>query len=162
MNLIKRFKNLVAELYVRAKRGLRPSRLLAYFIGFSLFLNAGNAFCNDSSDDWNRISGPIPMVDHAPIQLLFLQPTPDRAETYPKNRFSLSLNTAITNTLLWQQSDNYYGWIDMETIRTSIDLRYGIFSGLKSVCPYPLSTVPAAFLTMVSWSLKNWSVLREI
>ena len=131
MNFIQKFKNLVAELYARAQRGLKPSLLIAYCIGFSLFINAGIAFCNDSMEDWNKISGPIPVVNQTPIQLLFLQPIPDRAETYPKNRYSVNLTTAMSNTLLWYMSDHYYGFIDMEMIRTSLELRYGIFSGVE-------------------------------
>lgn len=146
MNLIQRFKNLLAKLYARAQRGLRISRLVACSIGFSLFLNAGNGFCNDSRDDWNRVSGPIPIVDQSPIQLLFLQPIPDRAETYPKSRYSLSLTTSITNTLLWNKSDNYYGYIDMEMIRTSIELRYGIFSGIEIGMSLPFIYGSGGFL----------------
>ena len=132
MNLIKINKNLVAELYTKLQRVLRPSRLLAYYIiGFSIFLNAGNAFCDDSKDDWNRISGPISIVNQTPIQLLFLQPIPDRAETYPKNKYSISLTTAMSNTLLWEKTDHYYGYVDMEMIRSSLELRYGIFSGIE-------------------------------
>jgi len=133
MNLIKKFKNLIAELYVRAHHGLRPSRLLAYVIGFSLFLNVGNAFCNDSIDDWNRISGPLPIVDQSPIQLLFLQPLHDRAETYPKNRYSVNLTTSMTNTLIWQSSEDkkYYGYVDMEMIRSTLELKYGLLSRVE-------------------------------
>lgn len=131
MDLIQRLRSLVALLHDRALRGLTPARLVAYSIGFLLFLNAGSVFSKDSLDDWDRISGPIPIVNQAPIQLLFLQPIPDRAETYPQGRYSLSLNTAITNTLLWGKSENYYGYLDMEMIRTCLDLKYGITSGFE-------------------------------
>jgi len=134
MNLITKIKNLVAVLYTREQRVLRTSRLLAYFIiGFSLFLNAGNAFCNDSSDDWNRISGPLHIFNQSPIQLLFLQSPPDRAETYPKNRYSVNLTTSMTNTLIWQLSEDkkYYGYVDMEMIRSTLELKYGLLSWVE-------------------------------
>jgi hypothetical protein len=131
MYLIQRFKNLVAELYIRTQRGLKLSLLVAYSIVFSLFLNAGIAFCDDSKDDWNRISGPISIVNQTPIQLLFLQPIPDRAETYPKNRYSISLTTAMSNTLLWQKTDHYFGYDDMEMIRTTLELKYGLLSRVE-------------------------------
>lgn len=121
----------MAILHKRAQRGLNPLRLVAYSVGFLLFLNAGSAFCKDFRDDWDRVSGPIPIVNQAPIQLLFLQPTPDRAETYPESRYSLSLNTAITNTLLWGKSGNYIGYVDMEMIRTCLEVKYGILSGVE-------------------------------
>jgi hypothetical protein len=119
---------------------------VAYSIGFFILLNAGSAFCEDSKNDWNRISGPISIVEQSPIQLLFLQPTPDRAETYPKNRFSLSLTTSLTNTLLWKKSDNYYGYIDMEMIRADMELRYGIFSGIEIGMSVPFVYGSGGFL----------------
>ena len=133
MYLIQRFKNLVAKLYVRAQRGLKPSLLMACCIGFLLFLNVGNAFCNDSMDNWNRISGPLPVLDQSPIQLLFLQSLPDRAETYPKNRYSVNLTTSMTNTLIWQASEDkkYYGYVDMEMIRSTLELKYGLLSRVE-------------------------------
>ncbi len=156
MVLIQRCKNLVAELHVRAQRGLKPSRLVAYSIGFSLFLYAGNAFCTDSRDDWNRISGPIPIINQTPTQLLFLQPTPDRAETYPESRYSLSLTTAITNTLLWGKSDNYYVYMDMEMIRTSMELKYGIFSGVEIGMSVPFAHGYGGFLDHSILEFEEW------
>jgi len=123
--------SLVAILHKRVKCGLNPLRLVAYSIGFLLFFNTGSALSKDCREDWDRISGPIPVVNQAPIQLLFLQPTPDRAETYPEGRYSLSLNTAITNTLLWGKSGNYIGYMDMEMIRTCLEVKHGIFSGFE-------------------------------
>jgi len=137
MDLIQQFKSLATKLYVGAQRGLKPSRFVIYSIGFFLFSNAGNAFCKDSMDDWNRISGPIPMVNQSPIQLLFLQPTPDRAEPLPESRYSLSLTTASTNTLQWGKLDPYYGSMNMEMIRTSMELKYGISSGFEAGMSIP-------------------------
>jgi hypothetical protein len=131
MDLIQRCRSLIAVLYERAQLRLRASELVTYSIAFLLSLNAGNAFCKDSRDNWDRISGPIPIVNQAPIQLLFLQPIPDRAEPYPESRYSLSLNTAITNTLQWGRSENYYGYMDMEMVRTCLEVKYGIFSGVE-------------------------------
>jgi hypothetical protein len=163
MDLIQRYKSLVAELLVRAQRGLKPWRLVAYSIGFSLFLNAGNAFCKDSLDTWNRISGPIPMVNQTPTQLLFLQPTPDRAEPYPENRCSLSLTTALTNLVQWGKSDTYYGYIDMEMIRTSIELKYGIFSGVEIGMSLPFVYGYGGFMDHFILEFEEWfNVARNL
>jgi hypothetical protein len=156
MDVIQRFKNLTATLYGRAQRGLKPAHVVAYSIGFFLFLNAGNAFCTDSMDDWNRISGPIPIVNQAPIQLLFLQPAPDRAEPYPEGRYSLSLTTAITNTLQWGKSDNYYGYMDMEMIRTSMELKYGIFSGVDITMSVPFAHGYGGFMDHGILEFEEW------
>lgn len=131
MDLIQRFDSLLAILHKRAQRVSNPLRLVAYSIGFIAFLNAGNASCKDSRDDWNRISGPIPIVNQTPVQLLFLQPTPDRAEPYPEGRYSLSLNTAITNTLQWEETKSYVGYMDMEMIRACLEVKYGMLSGAE-------------------------------
>jgi hypothetical protein len=124
--LIQRFRKLVAKLYGRTKHILQTSLLMFCCFGFTLLFHAGNAFCMDSSDNWNRISGPFSIVNQSPIQLLFLQPLPDRAETYPNDRYSISLTTAMTNTLLWEISDHYHGHIDMEMIRSTLELKYGL------------------------------------
>jgi hypothetical protein len=117
-----------------------------YCFGFFLFFNAGNALCNDSRDDSNRISGPIPIVNQSPIQLLFLQAIPDRAEPFPKGSYSLSLNTAITNTLQWGESENYSSYMDMEMIRTALEVKYGILSGVELGMSLPFVYGYAGFM----------------
>lgn len=121
--------------------------LMACFIGLFLFLNAGSASGDDSMARWNRLSGPIAMVDPSPIQLLFLQPIPDRADIYPRNRYSVMLTTAVTNTLLRQDSAHYYGsMIDMEMIRSTLELRYGAFSGIDIGMSIPFVYTYGGFL----------------
>ena len=104
---------------------------MTYLTGFLLFLNAGNARPADLEANWGGKSGPISIVNQAPIQLLFLQAAPDKAETLPKGQGSLSLNTTTTNTLLSESSGNYEGVVDMEMIRASLDLKYGILQGFE-------------------------------
>jgi len=96
-----------------------------------LFFSQANAFCKDSCHEWDSKSGPIPIVNQAPIQLLFLQATPDRAETLPKGRYSVSLQAALTNTLLWEKSEHYYGYVDMEMVRSALGLQYGLLPGVE-------------------------------
>jgi hypothetical protein len=98
---------------------------------FLVFFGQANAFCQDPCHDCDHKSGPIPIINQAPIQLLFLQATPDRAETLPKGSYSLSLHAVETNTLLWGKSERYYGYIDMEMMRTSLDLQYGLLPGVE-------------------------------
>lgn len=115
-----------------------------------LLLHAETAFCDESGESmakWNRISGPIPMVDQSPIQLLFLQPIPDRAEIYPERRFSIMLTTAMTNTLLRQDSAHFYGsMIDMEMIRTTMEIRYGLLSRIELGMSVPFVYTYGGFL----------------
>jgi len=124
----------------------RLSQWVVYSLGFCFLLNPGNALCKDSRDHWDRISGPIPIVNQTPIQLLFLQAIPDRAEPLPKGRYSLGLNTAITNTLQWGKSENYSGYMDMEMIRTSLEVKYGILSGVELGMSLPFLYGYAGFM----------------
>ena len=104
---------------------------ISLLMGLFLFMQASNTFARDSNQNLEEKSGPIPIVNQAPIQLLFLQAMPDRAEIVPKGHGSLRLNTTITNTLLSQQYGDYEGVIDMEMIRSSLDLWYGIAPGFE-------------------------------
>jgi len=122
---------------LKAQLNLRFSQWIAYLIGFSLFLNAGNAHSASVETDWEEKSGPVSIVNQSPIQLLFLQAIPDSAETLPKGQSSLRLNTTITNTLLSQTSENYTGVIDMEMIRTSLELQYGVLPGVEAGISFP-------------------------
>src|ERR1043165_6712352 len=49
--------------------------------------------------------GPLRLVNQQPVQLLFLQPFPDRAEVTPLQHFDVDLNVALTNTLISDQRD---------------------------------------------------------
>jgi hypothetical protein len=110
---------------------VKSSRWLSYLIVLSILLYKGNALCSNPADYQKAPSGPIPIVNQAPIQLLFLQAIPDRAEIVPKGHGSLRVNTSITNTLLSQETVDYEGVIDMEMIRSSLDLWYGIAPGFE-------------------------------
>lgn len=109
----------------------RFSRWLPCCIGIFLLLHAGNAVSGDIRWDWQEKSGPISIVNQSPVQLLFLQPAPDRADTLPKGRTSIRLNTTVTNTLLSEKSTRYSGGIDTEMIRTSLELSHGVLPGLE-------------------------------
>jgi hypothetical protein len=121
----------------KAQLELKFSQWIAYLIGLFLLLNAGNAPSANVETDWEEKSGPIPIVNQSPIQLLFLQAIPDNAETLPKGQSSLRLNTTITNTLLSQTSENYTGVVDMEMIRTSLELQYGLGEGVEAGTSLP-------------------------
>lgn len=87
------------------------------------------------------------MVNPSPIQLLFLQPIPDKADIYPRNRYSILLTTAVTNTLLRQDSTHYYGsMIDMEMIRSTLELRYGAFTNIDIGLSIPFVYTYGGFL----------------
>jgi len=131
MNFVQRVDDRAGKRHGRVQRFRLALLSVALFVGFFVFFSAGKAFCNDPDKNWNRLSGPIPLINQSPIQLLFLQTPPDRAETYPQGKFSVNLMSSIANTLLWDQSGGYLGYVDTEIIRSSLELRYGILSRLE-------------------------------
>ena len=154
-HFIQKLNNCIAVFYKNVQRDLMLSSWLVYSIGFFLFLNAGNAFCKDSREDWDKISGPLPIVNQSPIQLLFLQAIPDRAETLHKDRYSLHFSVALTNTLLWQKSEDYYGFIDMETITSTMGLKFGISSGAELDVSLPFIYSCPGFMDHFIFEVEN-------
>jgi hypothetical protein len=135
--LIQNLTRLIGPFLTGAGADLRFTHWIACPIGVFLFLYAGNAYPVHLESLCEEKSGPIPVVNQAPIQLLFLQPIPDKAETLPKGQGSLRLNIAVTNTLLSATSTNYQGVVDMEMIRASLDGKYGIVPGLEMSVSLP-------------------------
>jgi hypothetical protein len=129
--LIQKLRKLIGPSLRWPRADLRSFQWIAYPIGLSLFLCGGNAYAFHLESRCEEKSGPIPIVNQTPIQLLFLQAIPDRAEALPKGQGFLRLNTAITNTLLSESSVNYEGVVDMEMIRASLDLQYGFGAGFE-------------------------------
>jgi len=77
------------------------------------------------SDMFPAPYGPLRLVNQQPVQLLFLQPFPDRADVTPFRHVDVDLNTAVTNTLVADQQD-FTANLDLEMVRTVIVLRYGV------------------------------------
>ncbi len=105
--------------------------------GVLLFVDV--AFSKDSWQNWQEKSGPMPIVNQSPIQLLFLQAVPDRAETLPKGRGFIRLNSTLTNTLVSKESPHYQANLDMEAFRTSLEVGYGLSPRLEVAFSLPVS-----------------------
>jgi hypothetical protein len=106
--------------------------LVPLFIGKS-------AFSDQFGSAWQEKTGPIPIVNQFPLQLLFLQPLPDRAEVLPKGQGAVRLNTTLTNSLVSKQSTHYDVTVDMEALRTCLQVGYGISSWLELGYSVPAS-----------------------
>jgi len=106
----------------------------------------GTAFPENSWESRQEKTGPISIVNQSPIQLLFLQPIPDSADTLPKGHSSIKLNTTITNTLLSQKSVHYTTSVDMETIRTSLEVSYGVTPCLELGLSLPVAHYYSGFM----------------
>lgn len=81
--------------------------------------------------------GPLRLVNQQPVQLLFLQPFPDRTDVTPPGHLDVHLNTALTNTLVEQQRE-FAATLDLEMVRTVLDLHYGIHPHLEVGLDIPL------------------------
>ena len=112
----------------------------------SIFLCPGAAFPENLWKNWQNISGPVSIVNQSPVQLLFLQPVPDRANTLPKGHGYIRLNTTITNTLVSQKSKRYTAAVDMEMIRTSLEASYGVLPRLELGLSLPAANYYSGFM----------------
>ena len=81
--------------------------------------------------------GPLRLVNQQPVQLLFLQPFPDRADVTPFRHFDVDLNVALTNTLVGDQQDFTVN-LDLEMVRTVIALRYGVHPNFEVGIALPI------------------------
>jgi hypothetical protein len=81
--------------------------------------------------------GPLRLVNQQPVQLLFLQPFPDRAYVTPFRHVEVDLNVALTNTLVGDQQDFTVN-LDLEMVRTVIALRYGIYPNFEVGLSLPI------------------------
>jgi hypothetical protein len=120
-----------------------PVFLLAFAV---TLLFARTAFPKEIGQTWQDKAGPIPITNQFPIQLLFLQPTPDRADILPKGKGLVRLNTTLTNSLVSRQSAHYDVTVDMEALRTCLDVGYGISSWLELGYSVPVSYYWAGIL----------------
>src|SRR5207237_9685239 len=81
--------------------------------------------------------GPLRLVNQQPVQLLFLQPFPDRADVTPFRHFDVDLNVALTNTLVGDQQ-NFTANLDLEMVRTVSALRYGLYPNVDVGVSLPI------------------------
>ena len=89
--------------------------------------------------------GPLRLVNQQPVQLLFLQPFPDRAEATPFRHIDVDLNVALTNTLVRDEQD-FTANVDLEMVRTVIALRYGVHPNFEVGIALPIIYTYGGFL----------------
>ena len=75
--------------------------------------------------------GPLRLVNQHPLQLLFLQPSPDLATPVAARHAVLQVNIALTNTLVQNAQPDFSAKVDLEMVRAVADLRYGVFARLE-------------------------------
>ena len=107
-------------------------------ISLWLWLQVGVAYGGDSWTRWKERSGPIPVVNQSPIQHLFLQPEPDRADLLPAGHGAIRLNTTLTNTLVAGESPPYAAMLDLEAVRTALAVTYGVLPRMEVALSLPV------------------------
>ncbi len=90
-----------------------------------------------ASDTFPAPYGPLRLVNQQPLQLLFLQPFPDQADVTSVGRLGAHLNAALTNTLVEEKQD-FTASLDLEMVRTVLDLRYGVRPNFEVGLELPL------------------------
>src|SRR5574341_14483 len=81
--------------------------------------------------------GPLRLVNQQPVQLLFLQPFPDKTDVTPAGHLDVHLNTALTNTLI-EEKYEFSATLDLEMVRSVLDLHYGVHPRLEVGLDIPL------------------------
>ena len=119
---------------------------IRFTIGLLILLYASVAFPGNSWERWQERSGPIPLVNQSPIQLLFLQPVPDRADTLPTGHASIKVNSTVTNTLASKTSEHYSGTVDTEMIRACLEMKYGVLPRLELGLSLPAAHYYSGFM----------------
>ena len=81
--------------------------------------------------------GPLRLVNQQPVQLLFLQQFPDGVTVTPPGHLDVHLNTALTNTLI-EEKYEFSATLDLEMVRSVLDLHYGLHPRLEVGLDIPL------------------------
>src|SRR5262249_26617356 len=108
--------------------------------------------------------GPLRLVNQQPVQLLFLQPFPDKTDVTPPGHLDVHLNTALTNTLIEEKSE-ISATLDMEMVRSVLDLHYGVHPrfevGLDIPLIYTYGGILDHFIADVESTLSHKRPLRR-
>lgn len=119
---------------------------IAFGAGFFILRFVTFVSAQEIDTAWRTKSGPIPVVNQSPVQLLFLQPVPDRAVAPPAGHGSVRLTTTVANTLVSKESSHYQTTLDMEAVRACLDVRYSVLPRLDIGFFVPVSHYYDGFL----------------
>ncbi|MBW2108662.1 MAG: DUF3187 family protein [Deltaproteobacteria bacterium] len=114
------------------------------------------SLATDAWEAWQQKAGPISVVDQNPVQLLFLQPMPDRATPLPEGHSMIRINTTLTNTLVSKASDHYEATLDMEAVRIRLEASYGLLPGLELACSVPVSHYYSGLLDKAVYDVEDF------
>ena len=110
------------------------TRLFVITTIFSLFFSLClPAYCKEEKP-WDRFvaQGPFNFRTQSPLYLLFFMPKAQRATTLKRNQIKLALSMAYANMYQVDSVPGGFSAIfDFESLRTSIDITYGILNWLE-------------------------------
>ncbi len=90
--------------------------------------------------------GPITYKNSFPLYLFFFSFTPDRVQTLSKGASRFRLDTAVQNFIVDEKNSRYKAVVDVEVIRTSLNLSYGISDNLEVGMEIPFYVLYKGFL----------------
>ncbi|MBI5183044.1 MAG: DUF3187 family protein [Nitrospinae bacterium] len=99
--------------------------------------------------------GPITYKNSFPLYLLFFSFTPDRAQTLTRGSSKFRLDTGIQNFIVDDEFDDYDAVVDMEVIRTSLNLNYGVRDDLEMGIEIPFYILYKGFLDSFILDFEN-------
>lgn len=101
--------------------------LLAFILSLVFVGHASTALAHLFEVSSFRGHGPIPARTQNPLYLLFVTDWPDTTNTAPKKHWGLDLEVAFSNIFERHPQANGIGIdLDMELVRTAINVRYGL------------------------------------
>ena len=108
--------------------------------------------------------GPLRLLNQQPVQLLFLQQFPDGTNVTPPGHLDVHLNTALTNTLI-EEKYEFTATLDMEMVRSVLDLHYGVHPrfevGLDIPLIYTYGGILDSFIAGIEDTLSHKRPLRR-
>lgn len=106
-----------------------------------LFLHS-NSYCQGR----DAIDGPIRSRNQYPPFMLFMDLYPDGANTAPKGHVKCSFNMEYSNIYQIQAWDGWHAEADMEALRVSLDVVYGLWDDLDVGVEIPFVYLLGGFL----------------
>jgi hypothetical protein len=91
-------------------------------------------------------SGPLPIRNQSPIYLRYLNPIPRSSEVLKKGSYKFDLNIGYSSIYTGGRSYEYETTMDMEILRTSINLNYGIRDKMELGIEIPFIYMYGGFL----------------
>ena len=133
-------------------QSVRTFLVIVFLSCVVVFFNTGGLFAYEYEDagiEDIRGSGPVPIKNHMPLYLIYLQLPPNKAEVTPKNKFVINADYSVSNVTVsafTPVSSLYTIDIDAEISRINLDFRYGLCDNFEVGLEIPYLSMSQGFL----------------